>query len=138
MQAYSVQKNKLLPLKRMHQMCLQNVRGFVHRSIWILAVLMSKPRSLHKTWRKSLKLYLIDNQRVLKSQVLLREPLELVRDLQEVLRNLQPLLRKLHKLVRETQLLKVLKKSLLREPQERDMLKKLLVRERKLRKRKKQ
>jgi hypothetical protein len=33
LQAYLAQKNKLIPLKRSEQMGLQNVRGFVHKSI---------------------------------------------------------------------------------------------------------
>jgi hypothetical protein len=54
LQAYLAQKNKLLPLKRKHQMGLQNVGGFVHRSIRILTVLRSKMRYLLEMLRKSL------------------------------------------------------------------------------------
>ena len=62
LQAYLMQKNKLLHLKGMDLMGLQNVRGFVHRSARILTVLESKIRSLHKTCRIQLKQYFADNQ----------------------------------------------------------------------------
>lgn len=131
-------KNKLIPLKRSDQMCLQNVGGFTHRSTWILTVWESKPRSLRETCLNTPKAYLIDSQQVLKSQVLLREPQELVRNFQEAKVLKQPLLRKMQELVRKTQLKNMLKKSILREPQEGDLLMNLLVRKQKFEKRKKQ
>jgi hypothetical protein len=74
----------------------------------------------------------------LKSQELLREPQELVRNSQALKVLKQLVLRIPHKPVRKSQLKKVLKKSLLREPQERDLLMNVLVRKQKLQKRNKQ
>ena len=83
---------------------------------------------MHETCRKPLVLYFIDCQLVLKSQVLLREPQELLRNSQVLKVLKQEVVRKPHKLVRKPQLKKVLRKWLVREPQERDLLKKFVLR----------